>query len=68
METINKKSAERSSEKPTETDPDKSTKEQIIRPDGKEQKEAEQPTGAPSGEAVKKQPTPSDRKEQNDSQ
>ena len=64
METINKKSAETSSVK--------STKEQIIRPDGKEQKESEsvdeQPTGATSEEAVKEQPTSPDGKEQDGNQ
>ena len=71
-ETINKKPAETSSEKPTETDPGKSTKEQIIRPDGKEQKESEsvdeQPTGTTSEDAVKEQPTSPDGKAQNESQ
>ena len=71
-ETINKKSAETSSEKPAGPDSEKSTKEQIIRPDGKEQKESEsvdeQPTGATSEEAVKEQPISPDGKAQNESQ
>lgn len=72
VETINKKSEDTSSENPTETDPEKSTKEHMIRPDGKEQKESESvdesPTGATSEEAVKEQPTSPDEKEQNGSE
>ena len=47
VETINKKSAETSSEK--------STKEQIIRPNGKEQKESESVDEQPTGQLQKKQ-------------
>lgn len=72
VETINEKSAEMSPEKPTETSSEKSTKEQIIRPDGKEQKESEsvdeQSTGTTSEEVVKEQPTSPDEKEKEGSQ
>ena len=69
---VNIRGVESANEKPAEPDSEKSTKEQIIRPDGKEQKESESvdepPTGATSEEAVKEQPISPDGKARNESQ